>query len=337
MGFSLQIVWHRNPAATAVPPSGSGSSFTNFPVNQQTKHPRTAPRSPAKSSIRSCRSGAGTTNSISSYTATGNMQRQKSLRGHASPREMKNSRYVPIASTEGADAMFEETALPTKPAGSKQVARGVGLKRKLSKVKSLTEVPFPPYNRRGHTLRVCEGNADKCRDALTGASAAGAGAAFSDVSHRQEKRESVLSSFIRRKFSLDSLASPVIPEEKRPLMSRATSPVISSPLLSDSRWSIRDSAFVVDSADRSRVDGRSASKGTIPRTLHAPCQTPRSPPARTDHTEERSTKLPEIREEKENAHAHDRRMSGHRAQNIGSVSNEKSCGRPRPKEPIFQA
>lgn len=337
MGLSLQVAWHRHPAATAVPASGSGSSFTNFPVNQQTKHPRTAPRSPAKSSIRSCRFGTGNANSVSPSPATGNTGAQNSLRGHPSPRKMKNSRYMPVASTDGADAVFEKKAVPTKPAEFEFVARGSGLKRKLSKVKSLTEIPLPPYDRRGHTSRVCEGNADNCGNASGGTSAGGAVATFTDVSHQQGKRESRLSSFIRRKFSLDSLASPVIPEEKRPLIFRASSPVISAPLLPDSRWSFRDSAFIVNSADRSRIDGRSVGKGASPHALHASCQTPRSPPARTGYIGERSSKLPEIREEKENAHAYDRRMSGHRAQNIGSVSNEESCGEPRPREPIFKA
>ncbi|GHJ88339.1 hypothetical protein NliqN6_4741 [Naganishia liquefaciens] len=269
MGFSLQIVWHQQAAAAALPASGSGSSFTNFPVNQQTQHPRTSSRSPAKSEKCASRiiaeNTSGTLYSTRTryfsaatgdiFTAAEHISMASCHRIHAtSSQKTKSLPFMPSPVAEGAHAGGDHCAIPAHQTGTDHMQRGGIIRRKLSKVKSLTEIPFPPYDRRGHTYPMSKGNG--VDDASGGV---GAGdpvvVAFSDAAQSRGKRKSGLSSFIRRKFSFDSLASSVVPEEQKPLISRAASPVISAPFLSESRWSLRESAVIVNSADRSRING----------------------------------------------------------------------------------
>lgn len=339
MGFSLQELWHRRTESTSLAASNSGNSFTNFPVNQETKHPRSAPRSPVKPTIRSAPIQNEMMNYAPCSTAPG-YSRTPSLWSTSSSQQMKNHHYIPISVAQrqkhNAGATSNQTMNHAEPLEIEQRARG--LKRTLSKVKSLTEIHhFPVQGLRGHTSRVFEGDVDRSSYAVATLHAPAVEAPAScEAVNRQAKRESGLSSFIKRKLSADALWSPYHPVDQKGSPSVAAEPVISSPLLAETPWFHQDSAFIQDAEFPYNQDKLSNIGSPI--QLFSPRnQTDGSPlddPVIIYHT---SPKLPEIREERENVNASDRNNASLIVQNTGLDSTSLSGGFSETKEPIFKA
>jgi hypothetical protein len=271
MGFSLQEHWHHRTSSTALAASGSGNSFTNFAVNAETKHPRTAPRSPVKRNVRSSLIKAEKVNFVPPSTASGHTG-NPSLWSTSSSQQMKNHHYmaIPEQQKDITQTSANQTISPAGPIDDGQRSRG--LKRTLSKVRSLTEIQLPSYQRRGHT-RMSEVNNDvRSSSALAGSPATAFSAPVSSEhsARQQGKRASGLSSFIKRKLSLDSMASSHFAGEAVSSPCMTTTPVISSPLLSNSPWSFRDSAFIVDSEQPTTNDAPVLA-GSSRQKVYPPC------------------------------------------------------------------
>lgn len=237
-GFSLQKLWHSKTGSLAA--SGSDNSFTSFPVWQDTKHPRhpyelvqSVDLSPAGGS------GLGGKENVSPLAGRegskltfedASLRHQRSLRFH---QQMTQKRCPNMPTTNAVDVAESNEIKPIRR----------GLRRTLSKVKSMTDVQWERAPRTSEGGPFAHPSLDNQRTAHPAFSPPPAAPAKQHAKHHS----SGLGTFIKRKMSVDSLVSLRFREPRDKASCRSPTMGVGSTSLSlSSSRSFRDIGKVED-------------------------------------------------------------------------------------------
>lgn len=329
MGFTLQKLWHGRAGSAQVTASGSDNSFTSFPVNQDTKHPTFPQESPVESAASRAVAMLNKEN-VAPPSFAMDHRREPALSIAPSSSQL-STQYdiIHMDQEKNADLPRSSARFDSSPTeGFNPPKRRLG--RTLSKVKSMTDIQFAVQSSRERAPRMSEGNFSRLsyRSVDLGIVQPPLGA-----SHQQNKQGSArLSSFLRRKLSVDSLASLRFQRETKMSPLGSGKQVVSSPISSASPWSLQDDATMGEG----ETLGQEMMEIRTPAALYPPSRNPISP-STINSFHIVSPCLAGIEEENDNyGPSEGESESVAAAQGIGLGLSFDPLGASRQMEPIFK-